>query len=118
MGSGGGQSIVTIIIYLAIIAVMLAGMWKVFEKAGKPGWAAIVPIYNYIVLLEIIGKPIWWIVIILLCAPVGLFLVAMELAKCFGKSSGWGIGLLFFLAPVGYAMLGFGPDQYTKPSGS
>ncbi len=62
MNSGGGGSIVGTIIYLAIIALMLAGMWKVFEKAGKPGWAAIIPIYNLIVLLDIVGKPIWWLV--------------------------------------------------------
>ena len=46
-----------IVLYLAVIVVMIAGMWKVFQKAGKPGWVAIVPIYNLIVLLEIVGRP-------------------------------------------------------------
>lgn|GEM_PF-2859387 len=58
MDSGG--SFLGTLIYLAIIIAMIAGMWKVFEKAGQPGWAAIIPIYNLIVLLQIVGKPIWW----------------------------------------------------------
>ena len=47
--------------YLAIIVVLIAAQWKIFAKAGKPGWACIVPIYSTIVLLEIVGKPLWWI---------------------------------------------------------
>lgn len=54
------------IIYLAIIVLMIASMWKVFTKAGKPGWAAIVPIYNIIVLLQIVGRPTWWIILFLI----------------------------------------------------
>lgn len=80
MNSGGGGSIVGTIIYLAIIALMLAGMWKVFEKAGKPGWAAIIPIYNLIVLLDIVGKPIWWLVLLLIPIVnlVILIIISME----------------------------------------
>lgn len=113
-----GQSVFSLIIYLAIIALVLAGMWKVFEKAGKPGWAAIIPIYNIIVLLEIVGKPIWWIVLLiipLVNIVVGI-LLSMQLAVCFGKSKLWGFGLLVILPFVGYPMLGFGPDKYTAPS--
>lgn len=44
---------------IIISVIVIIGQWKVYEKAGKPGWAAIVPIYNTIVLLEIVGKPIW-----------------------------------------------------------
>lgn len=97
---------------------MIAGMWKVFEKAGQPGWAAIIPIYNIIVLLQVIGKPLWWIVlfIIPLVNFVALILVAMDLAVCFGKSKGWGFGLLFILPFIGYPLLGFGDASYKAPS--
>ena len=54
------------LISLAIMGVVIAGIWKVFEKAGKPGWAALVPIYNIIVLLDIAGKPAWWLVLMLI----------------------------------------------------
>lgn len=104
------SNVITLLIYVA----WFAGMWKVFEKAGKPGWAAIIPIYNIIVLLEIIKKPIWWL---LLCfIIIGMILIAMELAECFGKSKGWGIGLLFFLPFIGYPLLGFGDAAYKAPS--
>jgi hypothetical protein len=120
MNSGGGTSAFGVIIYLAIIALILAGMWKVFEKAGKPGWAAIIPIYNLIVLLEIVAKPLWWIVLFLipLVNIVVIILVSMDLAVCFSKSKGWGFGLLCILPFVGYPMLGFGPDKYTAPAKS
>ena len=51
---------------LALIVLMLVSIWKIYEKAGKPGWAAIVPIYNLIVLLEIVRKPLWWIILLLI----------------------------------------------------
>lgn len=113
-----GGNVIGWIIYLAIIVLMIAGMWKVFEKAGKPGWAAIIPIYNIIVLLEITGKPIWWIVLFLIPIVnfVIMIIVSMQLAVCFGKSKGWGFGLLVILPFVGYPMLGFGQDTYSAPA--
>ena len=97
-----GGSVIGWIIYLAIIVLMIAGMWKVFEKAGKPGWAAIIPIYNLIVLLEITGKPIWWIVLFLIPIVnlVIMIIVSMQLAVCFGKSKGWGFGQDTYSAPA------------------
>jgi hypothetical protein len=92
---------------------MFAGMWKVFVKAGKPGWAAIIPIYNLIVLVEIIGKPMTW-VIFLLIPCVGIvfgILACMELAKKFGKDPIYGVGLVL-LGFVFWPMLGFGSAQY------
>jgi hypothetical protein len=95
--------------------VVIAGMWKVFVKAGEPGWAAIVPIYNIIVMLKIAGKPVWWIVLFLI--PVVSFviaiLVAISLAQRFGKSTGFGVGLAF-LPFVFYPMLGFGDATYAR----
>ncbi len=54
------------LVWLAVAVVMIIGWWKIFEKAGKPGWAAIVPIYNIIVLCEIVGRPAWWVVLFLI----------------------------------------------------
>lgn len=101
------------VVWLAIVVLMVAGMWKVFEKAGKPGWAALVPIYNLVVLLEIAGKPTWWIVLFIV--PFVNFVVAIMLgisvAAKFGKGAGYGLGL-GLLSPVFYPMLGFGSAQY------
>lgn len=113
-----GGSAIGSLIYLAIVIASIAGMWKVFVKAGKPGWAVIIPIYNIIVLLEIVGKPLWWIVLMLipLVNLVVLIIVSMDLAVCFGKSKGWGFGLLVILPFVGYPMLGFGDATYSAPA--
>jgi hypothetical protein len=106
------------IIYLGIIVLLIASMWKVFAKAGKPGWAAIVPIYNLVVLLEIIGKPIWWIVLffIPIVSLIAAILIYIGLAKSFGKGAGFGI-LLVLLPFVGFPMLAFGSAQYQGPAG-
>lgn len=104
-------------VILAIVVVEIIAAWKLFEKAGKPGWATIVPIYNVIVLLEIIHKPIWWIALLLI--PVAniviLILIYIELSKVFGKSSGFAVGL-FLLRPVFIMILGFGSAQYKGES--
>lgn len=57
--TAAGVGLFTLLVYLALLIVTVAGVWKTFEKAGKPGWAAIVPIYNIIIMLEIVGKPTW-----------------------------------------------------------
>ncbi|MBI2837955.1 MAG: signal peptidase I [Acidobacteria bacterium] len=102
-----------LLVWLAVVVLVIAGFWKTFAKAGKPGWASIIPIYNLIVLLEIAGRPIWWI--ILLCVPlvnfVILILVAIDIAKAFGKGTGFGLGLAF-LGPIFYPILGFGSAQF------
>jgi hypothetical protein len=115
-GSGGGAAgIVIMLVELVIAGLMIAAMWKVFVKAGEPGWAAIVPVYNILVLLKIAGKPAWWVVLFLI--PVVNFvigiIVAIQVAQRFGKSSGFGIGLAL-LPVVFYPMLGFGDAQYQR----
>lgn len=113
MYSQEGPGIISIIIYLIVMVVVVAGQWKLYEKAGKPGWACIVPIYGFIVLLEIINKPIWWIVLLII--PIAniivLFLIYIELAKAFGKSAGYGVAMVFF-GIVLIPMLGFGDAEY------
>src|SRR5262245_5844608 len=92
---GGGGSMIVLLIELVLIVAMIAGLWGVFTKAGKPGWAAIIPIYNAIVLLEIAGKPLWWIILFFIpCVNfIVAILVAMDVAKNFGKGAGFGLGL-------------------------
>lgn len=113
---GAGVGLFVGLIYLAFILLIVVSCWKLFEKAGKPGWAAIVPIYNIIVLLEIVGKPVWWVVLFLIPC-VGLviaILVAIELAKAFGKGAGFGIGIAL-LGFVFLPMLAFGDAKYIGP---
>lgn len=101
------------LLYLVMIVAAIAGMWKVFEKAGQPGWAAIVPIYNMFVLLQIVNKPIWWIVLLLipLINIVILIMVSIALAEKFGKGGGFAVGMVF-LPFVFYPMLGFGDERF------
>jgi len=110
---GAGLGIGVMICYFAVIILMIAGMWKIFVKAGKPGWAAIVPIYNLVVLLEIVGKPIWWIILMIipLVNLIVYIIVLIELAKRFGKGIGFALGLLF-LPFIFFPVLGFGSAQY------
>ncbi len=102
---------------LAIIVLVVAGLWKVFSKAGRPGWAAIVPIYNVIVMLEIAGRPLWWIVLffIPLVNLVIAIILGIDIAKSFGKGAGFGIGLAL-LGFIFYPILGFGDAAYKGPA--
>lgn len=103
-------------IYLIIFLVVIVGMWKVFEKAGKPGWAAIIPIYNLIILLEIVGKPVWWIILLLI--PFVNFIIVIILYHQLSLSFGQGVGMtimLIILPFVAFPMLGFGSAKYVGP---
>ena len=105
------------LVWLAVVAVSIASLWKLFTKAGQPGWAGIVPIYNIIVLLTIVGRPIWWIT--LFCVPfvnfIVLIIVFIDLAKSFGKDLGFAIGMVL-LSFIFLPMLAFGDSQYVGPS--
>ena len=106
---GAGGSLVGLVVGLLVIA----GLWKIFAKAGKPGWAAIIPLYNLIVLLQIAGKPLWWIVLLLI-PIVNIVIAAMVMigvANAFGKGTGFALGLLF-LSPIFIPILGFSDAQY------
>ena len=119
-GASAGFVMIFLLFVFALLIFAIVAMWKVFVKAGKPGWAAIVPIYNSYILLEIVGRPAWWLVLLLVpyVSIVVYLLVAIDLAKSFGKSTGFGVGALWIFAPVGYAILGFGDAQYQGPSAS
>jgi hypothetical protein len=106
------------IIYLAIVVLMIASMWKIFVKANEPGWAAIVPIYNMVVLLKICGTPIWWIVLFLVpvVSLVAAILIYVSFAKSFGKGTGFAICMLL-LHFVFMPMLAFSDATYQGPAG-
>lgn len=105
-----------IIVCLALVVVSLVGMWKVFVKAGKPGWAAIVPFYNLYCLFEMSFGNGW--LFLLTFVPCANFVVAImcyfRLAKAFGKGIGFGFGLLFFNF-IFMMILGFGDAEYIGP---
>jgi hypothetical protein len=104
-------------VFLAILAVVIIGMWKVFTKAGQPGWAALIPLYNLYILLKIAGRPGWWLILyfVPLANIVVAAIVSMDVAKAFGQSAVFGIVLLFLLSGIGYLILGFGSARYIGP---
>jgi hypothetical protein len=106
-------TIIQALFVTAAVGFTFAGLWRIFEKAGKPGWAAVVPIYNTWLLVEIIKKPVLWFIMLLIPCVNAVFsiLIALELAKVFGKSTGFGLGLAF-LGPVFYPLLGLGDARY------
>lgn len=112
VGAGAAGGLETLI-YLVVAILMTVGMWKVYSKAGKPGWAAIIPIYNGWVFFEIAGKPGWWVFLSLI--PIVGIVIAIigvvGMAKNFGKGVGTILGLIF-LPFIFYPILGFGSATY------
>jgi hypothetical protein len=125
LATNGGVVGILVIVYIAVIVFEIAALWKVFVKAGQPGWAAIIPIYNLYILLKVIGRPWWWLLLFvvgvivpfvgwILLIVVGI-IIAIDLAKSFAKSSGFAVGL-FFLNFLFIPILGFGEAQYVGPA--
>lgn len=102
------------IVILAISVLILVSQWKIYTKAGKPGWACLIPIYTNIVMLDVV-KLDWWHILIMLFVPfaavVYAIIIPVKLAQVFGKSGAFAL-LLIFLPVIGYPMLAFGKDQY------
>lgn len=108
-----GIPVIGIVFILGLVVFIIACMWKIYEKAGQPGWAAIVPIYNLIVLLKIVGKPWWWLLLMLIPIVNYVFIIWTYnlLSKSFGKSEGFTVGLLL-LGIIFFPILAFGSAQY------
>ncbi|MEC3974204.1 DUF5684 domain-containing protein [Amycolatopsis sp. H20-H5] len=107
-GFGGAGLILGV---LAIIA-----LWKVFGKAGRPGWAAIIPFYNVYTLLKVAGRPGWWLILLfipLVNIVIGI-IVSVDVAKAFGKGGLFGFFGLFVFSIIGYLILGFGQARYLR----
>ena len=101
---------------LVIIVFEIAAVWRIFVKAGDRGWKAIIPIWNTLIVLKIVGRPWWWIFLYLI--PIVWWIVYIivyyDLAKSFGKSTGFAVGVIvlpFIFVPI----LGFGSSQYVEP---
>ena len=97
------------LIFGAVISAFC--FWKVFTKAGQPGWASIIPIVNLYFLCKVAGRPGWWLILLLICFPVLWIIICLDVAKRFGKSVGFAIGLML-LGIIFYPILGFGSAQY------
>ncbi len=119
--AGGAASALMMLVMaafeFAIAAFIIFVLWKVFVKAGQPGWAAIIPIYNTYIMCKIAGRSGWWV--LLLCIPlvgVVFFIILMlDFAKSFGKGAGFAVGLIL-LGPIFFAILAFGDATYLGPA--
>jgi hypothetical protein len=113
---GTGYGIAYLVFLLVFYALIIVANWKIFTKAGKPGWASIIPFYNLYVLFEIVGMNGW--LFLLLCIPivniVMMIMLYINLAKAFGKGTGFIIGLIF-LPNIFTLILAFGSSQYQGP---
>src|SRR5437764_15464570 len=85
--------------------------WKVFTKAGQPGWASIIPIVNLYFLCKVAGRPGWWLLLLLICFPIFYIILCIDVAKRFGQGGGFAVGLIF-LGIIFFPILGFGSAQY------
>ena len=119
--SSSGGMIVYMIIMLAVAVFSIVAMWKVFKKAGKEGWAALIPIYNLVVLFQISGidpkKLLWFLLPFIgqIIVFVYLIMAYIKLAKAFGKSSGFAAGLIF-LNVIFMGILAFDDSVYSGTS--
>jgi hypothetical protein len=115
---GSSLGLLLVLTALALTVVTLAGAWRMFEKAGRPGWGVLVPFYNMYLIVQMVGMPSWTFLLFL--APVVNLvfhiMVSLELAKRFGRPPLVAVGLIFFPA-IFYAVLGFDSSVYTPPSG-
>jgi hypothetical protein len=113
-----GSYIIISLIILAFVVFMISAMWKVFVKAGQPGWAAIIPIYNIYILTKIGGKPGWWVLMCLIPIVNYIFIIWLYnmVSKSFGKDEGFTVGLVL-LGIVFWPILGFGSSKYRGPFG-
>ena len=118
-GAGGGVGFLGTLLYIAVIIFLIYCLWRIYEKAGKPGWASIIPIYNYLVELEIIGRPWWWLLLMfvpIVNVVIGI-IINLDLAKAFGRSSGFAVGLIL-LPFIFFPILALGDATYLGPVAS
>ena len=115
---GGIGALVFFVVELALIVLIIAGVWKTLEKAGQPGWGALIPIYNIYLLCKVGGRPGWWVILCLipLVGLIILIILSIDIAKNFGKGAGFGLGLAF-LGFIFYPILGFGDARYLGTRG-
>lgn len=109
----GNFNPVSFVIQLVILVAIIAGYWKVFVKAGQPGWGILIPFYNLYLMVTVAGRPGWWLILMLIPIVnivVGI-VVTIDIARNFGKGVGFALGMIF-LGFIFYPILGFGDAQY------
>jgi uncharacterized membrane protein YhaH (DUF805 family) len=116
-GEGGAAGVLSTLVFLALFVLVLAGFWKVFTKAGQPGWVCIIPIVNIYFLLKVAGRPGWWLILFFI--PFVNFIISIvvshDISRSFGRGIGTTVGLV--LVPfVFYPVLGFGSAAYQGPA--
>jgi hypothetical protein len=112
-GGGGAGGLLFLVIWLALVVGFIAGCWKMFEKAGQPGWGILIPFFNVYLMVKVAGRPDWWFLLFLVPVVnmiVGV-IVTIDIAKNFGKDVAFALGLIF-LGFIFYPILGFGDAQY------
>lgn len=114
-----GMLLTFVLVGLVVAVFYIAVMWKVFTKAGQPGWAAIIPIYNTYVLCKVAGRPGWWLLLFFvpLVNIVVLIMLCLDVARMFGKSGAFGFFGLFLFGFIGYPILAFGDARYQGGTG-
>jgi signal peptidase I len=101
----------TIFLWLAVISLHI-GLYKMFEKAGQAGWKALIPFLNAYISIRLIGKPVWWFILMFvpIVNAVMIFLIASELVRAYGKNEFWP-GVASMLIPwIYFPILGFKDD--------
>jgi hypothetical protein len=116
-GAAAGIGAFILIVYLALIVLYIFVGWRIFTKAGQPGWAAIIPIYNTWVMLKIVGRPGWWLILFFIPFVNIIFaiIVTNDLSKSFGHDAGFTVGLVL-LGFIFFPILAFGQSRYIGPS--
>ena len=108
------------VFWVGVVLFFVIAAWKVFTKAGQPGWGILVPFYNAYLWIKIAGKPGWWLLLYLIPVVnivIGI-IVTLEVGKAFGKSTAFSIFLLIIFSFIGIPILGYGQAVYTPPAPS
>jgi hypothetical protein len=110
-------NVLPLLLMAAVVLFYVYVGWRIFTKAGRAGWKSLIPIYNAFVLLDIVGRPAWWFILTLIPVVniIVMVVLSVDLAKSFGKGTGFGIGL-FLLGFIFGPMLAFGSAEYAGPS--
>ncbi|MDA1311761.1 MAG: DUF5684 domain-containing protein [Acidobacteria bacterium] len=113
---GAGIALIVIVLAATVTIFSIAGVWKMLEKGGQPGWGIFVPIYNAILLVRIVGLQDWFFLLFLVPGVniVAHIIVSLELGKRFGRGAAFTMGIILVPA-LFYPVLGFGRAVYTPP---